>query len=111
MGYVFSKCPSLTSLPDISKWDTKNNENLSNMFSHCFSLLSLPDISKWDTSKNENLDYIFYECPSLCSLPNISKWKTDKVKYARGIISGSSSIIETSDIKKLVDGINQNNNI
>ena len=45
MSYMFSECSSLSSLPDISKWNTNNVINMSFMFSECKSLSSLPDIS------------------------------------------------------------------
>ena len=38
MSYMFYGCSSLISLPDISKWDTKN-VNMSNMFDKCHNLL------------------------------------------------------------------------
>ena len=50
MSYMFSYCSSLSSLPDISKWNTINVNNMSYMFSECSSLSSLPDISKWNTT-------------------------------------------------------------
>ena len=43
---MFDKCSSLTNLPDISKWDTKNVTNMSGMFDVCELLKELPDISK-----------------------------------------------------------------
>ena len=46
MRYMFEGCSSLSSLPDISKWNTNNVTNMSSMFYECSSLLSLPDISK-----------------------------------------------------------------
>ena len=49
MLYSYSYCSSLNSLPDISKWDTKNVTAMNYMFSVCCSLNSLPDISKWNT--------------------------------------------------------------
>ena len=33
MSDIFDGCTSLKSLPDISKWDTKNVNNMSQMFS------------------------------------------------------------------------------
>ena len=32
---MFYDCSSLTNLPDISKWDTKNVTNMNEMFSGC----------------------------------------------------------------------------
>ena len=46
MSYMFSKCSSLTNLPDISKWNTNNVKNMSGIFYGCSSLSNLPDISK-----------------------------------------------------------------
>ena len=47
---MFSECNSLSSLPDISTWNTSNVIHMNWMFSGCNSLSSLPDISKWNTS-------------------------------------------------------------
>ena len=52
MSSMFCICKSLTSLPDISKWNTNNVTNMSYMFNGCKSLTSLPTISK------ENNKYI-----------------------------------------------------
>ena len=49
MSHLFLGCESLTSLPDISKWDTSNVRYMNYMFSQCYKLNSLPDISKWNT--------------------------------------------------------------
>ena len=74
MSHMFRWCNSLSSLPDISKWNTSNVNNMSEMFYYCKSLSSLPDISKWNTSNVNNMSSMFYECSSLLSLPfNIKK--------------------------------------
>ena len=41
---MFYGCSSLSSLPDISKWNTNNAKNMEHMLRGCTSLLSLPDI-------------------------------------------------------------------
>ena len=64
MSDMFNGCSSLISLPDISKWDTKNVTFMSYMFRECSSLISLPDISKWDT-KNVNMSDMFDKCHNL----------------------------------------------
>ena len=35
------------------------------MFNECKSLSSLPDISKWNTNNFNNMSYMFNECKSL----------------------------------------------
>ena len=52
-----------------------NITDMSNMFRECSSLSSLPDISKWNTNNVTDMSYMFYGCSSLSSLPDISKFK------------------------------------
>ena len=44
LKYLFYKCSSLSSLPDISKLNINNVIDMSFMFAGCSSLSSLPDI-------------------------------------------------------------------
>ena len=39
MSFIFYGCSSLISLPDISKWDTENVTDMSDMLSECHNLL------------------------------------------------------------------------
>ena len=39
-SFMFCGCHSLQSLPDISKWDTKNVKSMKYMFNGCSSLIS-----------------------------------------------------------------------
>ena len=71
MSHMFYWCSSLSSLPDISKWDTSNVNDMSYMFYLCSSLSSLPDISKWDTSYLENKEDMFEGCSKLVNKPII----------------------------------------
>ena len=59
---MFNGCKSLKSLPDISKWDTKNVTNMSAMFRDCSSLKYLPEISKWDTKNVTYMNSMFDYC-------------------------------------------------
>ena len=53
--------------------------DISSLFKDCSSLSSLPDISKWNTNNVIYMSYMFYECSSLSSLDGISNWKTENV--------------------------------
>ena len=79
MSEMFSYCIALENMPDISKWNFSNCTDLSNMLRNCKSLKNIPDISKWDISKVRNMSCIFRGCESLKSLPDISKWNTSNV--------------------------------
>ena len=85
MSYVFYNCSLLSSLPDISKWNASNVNNMSEMLYNCSSLSSLPDISNWNTNNVEDMSNLFYNCSSLLSLPNISKWNTNNVEDMSGM--------------------------
>ena len=54
--------------------------NMSEIFYNCLLLSSLPDISKWNTNNVNYMSCIFYNCSSLSSLPDISKWNTVKAR-------------------------------
>ena len=42
MNSMFYECCSLSSLPDISKWNTNNVIDIKNMFSFCNKNLKIP---------------------------------------------------------------------
>ena len=44
--------------------------NMSFMFSGCKSLSSLPDISKWNTSNVTDMSYMFYGCNESLKIPS-----------------------------------------
>ena len=67
MNSMFYECRSLSSLPDISKWNTDNVTNMNFLFYNCNSLFSLSDISKW---KNSNFEKINYGCFNVLNTPN-----------------------------------------
>ena len=46
MSYMFDGCSSLSSLPDISKWNTNNVTNMSDMFVNCNKLQNIPKFYK-----------------------------------------------------------------
>ena len=43
MSDMFKGCKSLSSLPDISKWNTNNINNMSDMFKGCEETLNFPN--------------------------------------------------------------------
>ena len=67
---MFAGCSSLSSLPDISKWNTNNVTNMSKMFCGCSSLSSLPDISKWNINNTTNIRDMYSECLNIIDKKN-----------------------------------------
>ena len=64
---------------------------MNSMFCSCQSLSSLPDISKWNTQKVTNIDSIFSGCSSLTSLPNISNWNIQNINSLKEILKDNTS--------------------
>ena len=89
MSGIFYVCSSLSSLADISKWNTNN---VTDMFWGCSSLSSLPDISKWNINKVSNMSYMFSNCESLSSLPDISTWNTNNVTFMNNMFDGCDKL-------------------
>ena len=100
MKGMFNGCSSLLSIPDISKWDTINMTDISEMFKGYSSLKILPDISKWNTENITNINRLFSDCKSLISLPDISKWNTNNIINISYLFNGCSSIKSLPDISK-----------
>ena len=99
LSYLFSCC-KITSIPDISKWDTSNVESIDNMFLHCFNLKSLPDISKWNTSNIKYITNLFSDCQKLEYIPDISKWDTNNLQDMKGLFAACYSLKSLPDISK-----------
>ena len=93
MGTMFLGCDTLSSLSNISNWDTSKVTDMHSMFSGCKILSSLPDISNWDTSKVTDMTCMFRNCNNLSSLPDISKWNISKVTNMNCMFSGCDKLL------------------
>ena len=62
------------------------------MFGYFTSLSSLPDISKWNTQNVTNMSYMCWCCPLLSSLPDISKCNTIILKYIVDMFNGTKNL-------------------
>ena len=65
---MFSGCKSLSSLPNISVWDSSNFQQFYSIFSGCESLTTLPDLDKWPFSDHKYFG-MYYGCLSLSFIP------------------------------------------
>ena len=75
MSCMFSGCSSLSSLPDISNWNTSNVTDMYRMFYECSSLSSLPDISNWNIKNLKDKDEMFEGCKKSLNIPSQFKKK------------------------------------
>ena len=84
----------MKSFSDISKINTINITDISNIFYGCSQLMSLPDISKWNISNVVNMEGLFQGCSALISLPDLSKWNISKVKNINNLFNGCVHLSE-----------------
>jgi len=96
MELMFYNCSSLSSLPDISKWNTNKVVYLSGIFTKCTSLISIPDISRWKIQDIKDINNFFSDCYLLLYLPDISRWNNYNKDQLNTIL----------DYKKLNDFLN-----
>ena len=118
MSYMFKYCNSLTSIGDVSKWNTSNVTNMSHMFEYCSELTQLDlsnwntsnvtdmnnmfyycikptqlDVSNWDTGKVTDMTNMFYNCIKLTQL-DVSNWDTSNVTNMNGMFKGCSKLTQ-----------------
>jgi len=96
MSYLFYNCISLSSLPDISKWNIDNVINMDNLFSYCQSLSCILDILKWKTNNILNIFQLFTSCIALLPLTYLKKFEKSKI-IQNNEISKNEENIETSE--------------
>ena len=59
---MFRECKSIEVMPDISKWDTRKVEDMSEMFKDCIKLKEKPNIDNWEFNMPCKRDNIFDGC-------------------------------------------------
>ena len=92
MYSMFFGCSNLIKLPDISKWNTENLENIGFLFYNCSKIMKIPDISKWNVNKIKIIDNLFGNCNSNLVLPDISKWNIKNTEIIKQVFNNNSYI-------------------
>ena len=91
---LFFGCHSLISLPNISRWDTDNVFDFTDIFCDCKNLKFLPDLSRWNLERSENLFNIFGNCNSLNNIQDIYAFLEQKIFPFNEYISSFSPRIK-----------------
>lgn len=85
---MFSNCQSLAFL-DVNNWDMISGYSLNNMFA--YSGITDIDLSKWDTSNISNLSNLFFNCTKLKQI-DLHTWNTKSVSTCYWLFRGCSSL-------------------
>ncbi len=93
---VFMDCNNLVSA-DLSKLDTSNVLDMSDMFNGCYSLTTL-DVSTWDTSHVAHFIRMFYDCTVLTTL-DVSEWDMSGAIFIDDMF-GECRALTTLDVSK-----------
>jgi surface protein len=110
MGYMFSRCSSVTSL-DVSKFNTTKVTDMAGMFYHCSGLTTIYSNDGWNCESSNNM---FKECTFLKGAIIYDSSKTD-ITYANpttgyftaftlGDADGDGEITD-KDVKAVEDNI------
>ena len=104
MGAMFVHCRGITSLLEISDWDTSSLKSLHRTFMGCTELIEL-DVSNWNTSKLETLLETFYSCSKIISF-NLGNWDCRRVISINAMFHGCSSLSSVILPKEVGKGCN-----
>ena len=89
INYLFIECSNLTSI-DLSKFDTKEVDDMSCIFADCSSLQNI-NLSNINTEKVIDMGCMFYECGALTNI-NLSSFNTGNVKNMGCMFKGCKSL-------------------
>ena len=91
MSNMFLSCTSLTNL-NVSGWDTGNVIDMNRMFFDCWILPSL-DLTGWNTSNVTNMEYMFCNCMNLNTIYVSQMWSTENVIYSYCMFDDCTAIV------------------
>ena len=106
MNEMFKGCTSITTIPNINKWDVSNVTDMQGMFQGATSFNG--DISKWDVSNVTDMNFMFYEATAFNQ--DISSWDVSKVTSMYSMFSdatafnqnlGKWTIKEKADLREI----------
>ena len=90
---AFDTCRALEKIDGLDKWNTSKVEDMSYMFANMDELTTLNGIQDWDTGNVEDMSYMFaFLAGAIWYFPHASKWDTSNLRNVSGMFEGASSI-------------------
>ena len=77
---MFSGNHQLTTVGDLSDWNTAHNTDISYMFYDDLNLQNIGALNKWDTSNVAFMNHAFDSTPNLATIGDLSQWQTGNVQ-------------------------------
>ena len=112
MTGMFANCKKLTTIGDLTGWDTSNVRSMENMFYDCRNLIEI-DVSKFNTSSvgkiyseykdgtkqsYGNMKSMFYKCEKLKKL-DVSSFNTENVTNMKNMFK-TCAVLKELDVSK-----------
>lgn len=94
---IFSYCPNLRSVGDLSGWVTSKATSIASMFYYCSTLTDIGDVSNWNTSNVTNFATVFYYAQSMREL-DLSGWNLAKATSINGMFTGCYCLTSVGDL-------------
>lgn len=79
-SHMFSGNHNLTTVGDLSDWNTAHCTDISYMFYDDLNLQNIGTLDKWDTSHVVFMAHAFDSTPNLATIGDLSKWQTGSVQ-------------------------------
>lgn len=95
---MFRSLSKLTSLSELSEFDSSNVTNMQTMFLDDISLTNLHGLENWDTSSVTTMRAMFKDSTSLTNLNSISNWDTSNVTTMQNMFYNNTSLTDASGI-------------
>ena len=89
VNYMFSECSNIINI-DLSKFNTKEVDDMSCMFANCCSLQNI-NLSNINTDNVIDMGCMFYDCNNLTNI-DLSSFNTKNVKNMGCLFKGCSSL-------------------
>ena len=77
---MFSGNHQLTTVGDLSDWNTSHNTDISYMFYDDLNLQNIGTLDKWNTSNIVFMAHAFDSTPNLATIGDLSQWQTSSVQ-------------------------------
>ena len=88
---MFSGCPKLTSVGDLSKWTGSNATNVAYMFNGDIALESL-DLTNFNPRQATDFSAMFSNCKALKNMGNLSKWTGSNATSVTYMFNGCDAL-------------------
>ena len=82
----------LTTVGDLSGWDTSNVVNMSAIFYNSDKLTNVGNLGNWKTSQVTDMNSMFASASNLTNVGDLSNWDTSKVRSMRSMFEGTTKL-------------------